>query len=297
LSWNWGITREGRNMTRTKKNQVSVTNSTRAINRDIKDYRDLVSDYGVRDYIKSCGERTDDLIDREPTSFRLYPSPSRRGGVGLFAQSEICRGAFIAHAKLGGKRCAAGRFTNHSIRPNAEFVGDATMMALRDIGLGEEVTVNYRESPTIKRMMNDGYPVMVVPDPRFMAPTPSKQDVIALQEKMLELPQTLVTVDHFIHAGMYSRTAFIPAGVMGVGVEWCQDNIVILVGDITVTTDEGVIRMRGHNILKANSGIKRVLLAHQDTYFTAIFTTKATDVFDAETELSRECDFMQTRMG
>lgn len=283
-----------------KKNQVSVTNSSRAINRDRNDYGDLISDWGIRDYIKSCGERLDDLIDKEPTLFKVYSSPSRRGGIGLFAKNEICSGEFIAYAKINWKRCSAGRFTNHSIRPNAEFVGDEAnldMMALRNIGLGEEVTVNYRESLPIKRMMNDGYPMMVVPDPRFMAPAPSKQDVIALQEKMLELPQTLVTVDHFIHAGMYSRTAFIPAGVLGVGVEWCQDNIVILVGDITLTTDEGVVRMRGHNILKANSGIKRVLLAHQDTYFTAIFTTKATDVFDAETELSRECDFMQTRMG
>ena len=134
-------------------------------------------------------------------------------------------------------------------------------------------------------------------DARFLTPTPSNEDMVKIQEKMLEMPQTLVSIDHFIHGGMYSRTSFIPAGVYGIGVEWAEDHIAIVVGDITATTDEGVVRIRGHNILKVKAGSKRAVLAHADTYFTAIFTTKATDVFDAETELSRECDFLQTRMG
>ena len=134
-------------------------------------------------------------------------------------------------------------------------------------------------------------------DDRFQVSVPSNEDLVKIQERMLEMPQILVSIDHFINAGMYSRTSFIPAGVYGIGVEWAEDHIAIVVGDITATTDEGVVRIRGHNILKVKAGSKRAVLAHTDTYFTAIFTTKATDVFDAETELSRECDFLQTRMG
>lgn len=151
--------------------------------------------------------------------------------------------------------------------------------------------------PTDQIYVTKPEPLSLSIDPRFKAPVPSKREVLALQEHMLTMPKTVVTIEHFIHAGMYSRTAFIPANVFGVGVEWAEDYIAVVVGDITVTTDDEVIRLRGHNILKAKAGLKRVILAHADTYFTAIFKTSMNTECDAETELSRECDFLQTRMG
>jgi hypothetical protein len=69
----------------------------------------------------------------------------------VFANRTIADGEIIAPARRNGKRCIAGRFTNHSHDPNAKFVqtgidDHADMIATRKIENGEEITVDYRIS-------------------------------------------------------------------------------------------------------------------------------------------------------
>jgi hypothetical protein len=75
--------------------------------------------------------------------------PSRIEGRGVICSHPIKRGEVIGPSQIGGKRTPLGRFANHSRRPNARMVlvqnGDVDLIANRPIGVGEEVTVDYRQ--------------------------------------------------------------------------------------------------------------------------------------------------------
>jgi len=77
-------------------------------------------------------------------------------GKGLFATTNIAVGDLICPARIDGKRTQAGRFTNHSLFPNAKMVllsnGDIDLVAIADIegckggSIGTEITINYRQA-------------------------------------------------------------------------------------------------------------------------------------------------------
>lgn len=80
-------------------------------------------------------------------------------GRGVFLSCQAECGEVIAPALIGGMRTPAGRFTNHSMIPNAKFVkdeaGDVWLVATKRIAgcqggnQGEEVTVDYRQALSI----------------------------------------------------------------------------------------------------------------------------------------------------
>ena len=86
--------------------------------------------------------------------YKIKVAPSGIEGQGLFATANIKAGETIAPARVNGMRTIAGRFTNHSISPNAEMVHgqgtDILLIALRPIAGctggqdGDEITINYR---------------------------------------------------------------------------------------------------------------------------------------------------------
>lgn len=77
-------------------------------------------------------------------------------GRGVFLSSPAEPGEVIAPARIKGMRTPAGRYTNHSLSPNAQFVmddaGDIFLVATKRIsgccggGQGDEVTVDYRQA-------------------------------------------------------------------------------------------------------------------------------------------------------
>ena len=89
-------------------------------------------------------------------SYKTQTSASTIHGRGLFSTAEIAAHELIAPARVGGMWTPAGRFTNHSRMPNAEWVasenGDLYLFATADISgckggiLGEEITLDYRHA-------------------------------------------------------------------------------------------------------------------------------------------------------
>jgi hypothetical protein len=92
-------------------------------------------------------------------TFRI--SKSNIEGDGFFVTATANKGDTIAPACIDGKRTPAGRYVNHSKRPNAKMVqlpnGDINLIATRRIkgccggSVGEEVTVCYREALNVRR--------------------------------------------------------------------------------------------------------------------------------------------------
>ena len=131
--------------------------------RDRADYRSFLTEYEFSEEyaqaVSHSGKRyylpMQDLEVRE----------SEIQGIGLFAKPSFSGGDVIAPALLDGLKTEAGRYTNHSAKPNAEMVvRDATnidLVAIREIS-DEEITTDYRE--TLKARA--AYPELSRQDPR-----------------------------------------------------------------------------------------------------------------------------------
>lgn len=123
---------------------------------DRADFLSMASEVGVTpEEIRAQSERTEDLVDMPQGSWPVMVSDSPIEGRGLFATAPIPAAMTICPGRIGGKRTPAGRYTNHSARPNARAVlgsnGDVDLVAMRDIAgcrggqPGEEITLDYRQ--------------------------------------------------------------------------------------------------------------------------------------------------------
>lgn len=98
-----------------------------------------------------------------------------------------------------------------------------------------------------------------------------------LEAVMLECEQVEIPVEHLFVNGMYARKIVIPAGTMLTGrVHKFGYVDIMLSGDISVATPDGVKRMTGYNILEGKPGRKRAGYAHEDTHWVS-FSCRGTD--------------------
>jgi hypothetical protein len=125
----------------------------------------------------------------------------------------------------------------------------------------------------------------------------SIEEAKAFEQALKTLEQINLPTHHLIHGKMYARTIFVPAGTALTGVLTKLDNICIVIGDISVTTDDGVVRLTGYNIIPATKGYKRVGYAHADTYWTTLIPTENTTVEEIENEMSEESHLLQSRQN
>jgi quercetin dioxygenase-like cupin family protein len=100
---------------------------------------------------------------------------------------------------------------------------------------------------------------------------------------------------HFANAGtkrgVYAREVTIPAGTMATGKIHKFEQISILSkGDISVSTEDGIVRVQAPFTIVSPAGTKRIVYAHTDCVWTTIHATELTDLeaiedqFIAQTE-------------
>lgn len=135
---------------------------------------------------------------------------------------------------------------------------------------------------------------LIEADATAIAPA-SEQRVRRLEAELLAMPQVDLQTQMMLHGGMAARTILIPAGCALTGAKTNLDNVCILVGDITVTTDSGMKRLTGFHVIPACAGLKRAGYAHSDTYWTTVWPTDAKTTEDAEDKMTAESDNLQTR--
>lgn len=119
--------------------------------------------------------------------------------------------------------------------------------------------------------------------------------VRALERILLEAPQVDVAVKNLVHGGMCVRWIHAPKGTTISGATTLLDNICIVFGDITVTTDNNVQRLTGFHVLPASAGNKRGGHAHADTWWATVWSTDLTDLAAIEDEMTSESAMLQTR--
>lgn len=114
----------------------------------------------------------------------------------------------------------------------------------------------------------------------------ARQDILALQDELLKLPQVEIVTTHHFSKGLYAREIFIPKGTILIGKIHKYENLNILSqGDITILTEFGARRLRAPFTVVSPPLTKRVGYAHEDTVWTTIHATDETDLEKLEAEL------------
>lgn len=122
---------------------------------DHNDFLNMLDEFGLDlDFAKRESEREDNMCELPAGTYKIKVGDSHIHGKGLFATADIKAGETICPARIGDLRTIAGRYTNHSARPNACMVRvghkEINLVALRDIDGctgghdGEEITIDYR---------------------------------------------------------------------------------------------------------------------------------------------------------
>lgn len=122
---------------------------------DRADYVQLLAECGIsHETARQQSEDESDQIWVDSPITRVSDSPIE--GKGLFVTAPVKAGDIICPARIGGMRTQAGRFTNHSVFPNAKMVakpnGDIDLVALVDFEgckggeIGVEATIDYRQA-------------------------------------------------------------------------------------------------------------------------------------------------------
>ena len=132
---------------------------------DRKDFDDFLFEQNLTpEYVRAESENTTDQITLPMGAYKFQLGPSLIQGRGLICTADIQAGEVIAPARIEGKRTPAGRYTNHSLNPNAQMVSDMEgnifLVALKNIGgslggqSGDEITVDYRAALSLNRKLS-----------------------------------------------------------------------------------------------------------------------------------------------
>jgi hypothetical protein len=119
--------------------------------------------------------------------------------------------------------------------------------------------------------------------------------VRALEDELLALPQVKIATSHILHAGMYSRTITIPAGVVLVGSLMKIPTLLIIQGKFLLFAGEKAIELNGYNVFTGGAQRKQAGVAITDTHVTMIFATNAKTVEEAEAEFTDEVHLLWSR--
>lgn len=115
---------------------------------------------------------------------------------------------------------------------------------------------------------------------------PLRETILRLQTEMAKMPQVTLPTEHHFVKGLYARSLFIPAGTTLVGKIHKSEHFFILVsGDMTLLTEEGMRRVQAPYLACAMPGIKRVGFAHTDSVCLNIHATELTDIAQIEEQL------------
>jgi len=120
-------------------------------------------------------------------------------------------------------------------------------------------------------------------------------NVRQLTAAMAELPQVPIPTEHILHAGLYARTVFVPAGVIITGVLIKIPTLLIVHGDALVYIGGASLRLEGYNVVPAAAGRRQAFVAESDLHLTMLFASDAASVDQAERQFTDEFEQLVSR--
>ena len=141
--------------------------------------------------------------------------------------------------------------------------------------------------------MND---LALKPNPTIPATVDSFMEATKAVESALKaLPQVEIETIHSLHAGLYSRTAILPAGVVITGSLMKIPTVLTIVGDVTLTVGDHVEDVKGFRLFECAPGRKQIMYAKSESYVTMSFATDAKTVEEAEEQFTDEFENLMSR--
>jgi hypothetical protein len=137
---------------------------------DREDFHKLLEEYGVS--AQTVREQSEDAADQTPMPYGAWQFKTNHSsiqGLGIFLTASAVAGYVVGAARVGGLRTPLGRYTNHSLNPNARMEllpnGDIQLVLTREVrGChggedGEEVTIDYRQALSLSGIQPKGAPL------------------------------------------------------------------------------------------------------------------------------------------
>lgn len=118
------------------------------------------------------------------------------------------------------------------------------------------------------------------PTPEHLTPHRVTRDMVQQAEaEMRQLPQVELQVKHHFSQGVYGRELFIPKGTVLTGKihKYPQLNVLVS-GELSVLTEEGVKRVKPPFIVVSPAGTKRIAYAHEDSIWLTVHGTEENDL-------------------
>lgn len=113
--------------------------------------------------------------------------------------------------------------------------------------------------------------------------------VLEIERAMKAMPQIEIPVRHYFSHGVYAREICIPKGTCATGKVHKFANLNILSqGELSVSTVNGVQRVKAPFTMVAPAGSKRIFFAHEDCVWTTILGTGETDPEVIETNFTAD---------
>ena len=103
------------------------------------------------------------------------------------------------------------------------------------------------------------------------------------------LPQEELPLIHHFSKGVYARELHIPKGCMLTGKIHKFENLNILSkGDISILSQDGVMRVKAPFTVVSSPGVKRLAYAHEDCVWTTILGTDSKDHLQISEEFTTD---------
>lgn len=104
---------------------------------------------------------------------------------------------------------------------------------------------------------------------------PTREKIQRLQEAMLPMQSKQPDPRHFFAPGMYLRELVVPAGMLMVGkIHKHEHFLLVLKGKAEVISEFGRMVVEAGHISISPAGVKRVVLALEDTQFVTVHVNK-----------------------
>ena len=121
------------------------------------------------------------------------------------------------------------------------------------------------------------------------------EQIYATQRWLETVEQVSIRTSHELHAGVYARMVWIPAGVVAVGVKVKVPTLVMTRGDAAVFDGERWVELSGDQVLCGAAGRKQIFVTRTDFQITMAFATAASDIAAVEAEFTDEVDDLMWR--
>jgi len=120
--------------------------------------------------------------------------------------------------------------------------------------------------------------------------TQVRNQIVAFEAEMRKLPGVMIgdcfPLKHTFADGCYIRQITMPKGALLTSkIHKITHPYFVLKGDVSVLTEEGVIRIKAPYSGITKAGTKRVLYCHEETVWTTIHITKETNIEKIEEEV------------